>query len=488
MTSVGEQDLILGNVGVSNPLAAPFSITANTCNGATLVPTTGSCVIDVTFTPTAGGILLDSFDIPSNDPRGVATIWVRGTGETGRIAVSPLNFGQVQINNSATGTVTITNSSATYDLVLGAVAGVNGVAAPFAMTNNPCDGLTLPPLGTCTVTFSFSPTAGGAYTDTFDVTSNDHTRASITGRLDGSGFDRTISLAPSPVDFGNVPLNQSSSMWLVVTNNGTTSLTIGTVAGVDPLAAPFSILSDNCSNSTVVAGGNCSIQLLFIPTVTGLLTDTFDIPSNDPATPSYNVSVSGTGATGSLSIGPANMGSATIGTTVTKAVVVNNIGGVNLTIGTIGVSDPLGAPFSLIGNTCNGATLAPATTCELTLEFSPTVAGAASDTFDIQATIHPTQSPLLLYLETDSRPVEVVVEAEAEKKRLAQVRPLDGSTIRHMGPPMLRWTPLLSGWKILATKGALLAILLSSATTPTFPPVTRSILHARRIKDLLWPG
>ena len=251
------------------------------------------------------------------------------------------------------------------------------------MTNNPCDGLTLPPLGTCTVTFSFSPTAGGAYTDTFDVTSNDHTRASITGRLDGSGFDRTISLAPSPVDFGNVPLNQSSSMWLVVTNNGTTSLTIGTVAGVDPLAAPFSILSDNCSNSTVVAGGNCSIQLLFIPTVTGLLTDTFDIPSNDPATPSYNVSVSGTGATGSLSVGSANMGSATIGTTVTKAVVVNNIGGVNLTIGTIGVSDPLGAPFSLIGNTCNGATLAPATTCELTLGFSPTVEGAASDTFDI---------------------------------------------------------------------------------------------------------
>ena len=92
VTSVGEQDLILGNVGVSNPLAAPFSITANTCNGATLVPTTGSCVIDVTFTPTAGGILLDSFDIPSNDPRGVATIWVRGTGETGRIARVPPQF------------------------------------------------------------------------------------------------------------------------------------------------------------------------------------------------------------------------------------------------------------------------------------------------------------------------------------------------------------------------------------------------------------
>jgi monoamine oxidase len=74
----GDAGLVLGNL---NGLAAPFSITADTCSSATLAPA-ASCGVTLQFAPTSAGAYADSLNIPSNDPdEPNVSFAVNGTGE-----------------------------------------------------------------------------------------------------------------------------------------------------------------------------------------------------------------------------------------------------------------------------------------------------------------------------------------------------------------------------------------------------------------------
>ena len=58
------------------------------------------------------------------------------------------------------------------------------------------------------------------------------------------------------VPFGNVVTwVVNSDETVTVTNNGAANLVIGAIASVNPLAAPFSIPTDNCSNHTIAPAG-----------------------------------------------------------------------------------------------------------------------------------------------------------------------------------------------------------------------------------------
>jgi hypothetical protein len=73
-------NLVIGNIAQANPLAAPFSIAADTCSGQTLTPGS-ACSLTIRFAPTAAGSFTDSFDIPSNDPdENPVTFNVSGNG------------------------------------------------------------------------------------------------------------------------------------------------------------------------------------------------------------------------------------------------------------------------------------------------------------------------------------------------------------------------------------------------------------------------
>jgi len=155
----------------------------------------------------------------------------------------------------------------------------------------------------------------------------------------------SISLSVAALDFASTPGGRS----ITVTNTGTV-LAIGAIASADPLAPPFSITADTCSNTVLPHLGTCSITVDFDPATVaavpktgaffagmGLLffgaaitgsrrrrqfvitllilaalggflsscsgssggrtpvnySDTFDVPSNDPVNPSVTVLVSG---------------------------------------------------------------------------------------------------------------------------------------------------------------------------------------------------
>ncbi len=103
-----------------------------------------------------------------------------------------------------------------------------------------------------------------------------------------------VLLVPSALAFGNVSVSAGTSVTsgVVLTNNGPGALAISTIV-INP--GPFSQIN-NCpiTPTTLAAGASCTINVSFLPTVTGAQNSTLVITDNAPDTP-QNVSLSGTG-------------------------------------------------------------------------------------------------------------------------------------------------------------------------------------------------
>jgi CSLREA domain-containing protein len=82
ITNTGTANLVLGTIANADPLAAPFSITSNTCSGATIAPS-ATCTFSLRFAPTSDGPVTDTFDVPTNvTGQTSVTITVNGSGGT----------------------------------------------------------------------------------------------------------------------------------------------------------------------------------------------------------------------------------------------------------------------------------------------------------------------------------------------------------------------------------------------------------------------
>jgi hypothetical protein len=213
-----------------------------------------------------------------------------------------------------------------------------------------------------------------------------------------------------PIQFGPVNVGTAFTQSLVLTNTGSSPFMVNgfSLSNIDPA---FTIASVVCNNSnvpapfssqvTLAAGGTCTINLQFLPTVngngqSGLLT---------VATTTTNSNASaGPGGIGQafLLVGDAvepfanyspstlNFDNETEGTPATQSVTVSNTGTGPLTL-QLALIGPVGGGFSNTQVVCNGIvepsptpfpiTLSagsPGGSCTFTVQFDPTTAGALS--------------------------------------------------------------------------------------------------------------
>lgn len=201
-----------------------------------------------------------------------------------------------------------------------------------------------------------------------------------------------IAVTPATINFGSATNGTINNQTVTLSNTGDGGLIIGSIAGTDPLAAPFSVPIDGCSGQTLARTGSCTLTARFAPTTAALSSDTFDIPSNDPLAASVTFAVSGTGTAAPVpiisvtdSVAPNNdlqipLGNVSIGNSADATVTVSNTGTANLAIGAV---TPLSAPFSITADTCSNKTLAPNGVCTLTVRFTPTANAASTGTFNI---------------------------------------------------------------------------------------------------------
>ncbi len=130
-------------------------------------------------------------------------------------------------------------------------------------------------------------------------------RSASNSRFDYCFFDNisltgdAVSSEPAPEitvsgsgDFGAVEVGSSQENTITVLNEGNVTLSIGNISG---LSSPFSMSADNCSNTNLGFGENCTLIVVYSPVDESVSSDTLNIPSNDASEPISSVGVTGTG-------------------------------------------------------------------------------------------------------------------------------------------------------------------------------------------------
>ena len=108
-----------------------------------------------------------------------------------------------------------------------------------------------------------------------------------------------VSLSPRSLSFGNQQVNTpSAAQNVTLTNNGSASLTISSIALGGTNSGDFA-QSNNCpsSSSTLAAGASCTISVTFSPTATGSRSASLIFTDNASGSP-QSVALSGTGVPG----------------------------------------------------------------------------------------------------------------------------------------------------------------------------------------------
>ena len=176
---------------------------------------------------------------------------------------------------------------------------------------------------------------------------------------------QTVTLSPTSLSFGNVPVGTTSiARKITLANTGTASLTITSITTSGPFA------QTNTCGTSVKAGKNCSISVTFSPTANGKATGSVTITDNASNSP-QSVSLTGSGVTGvTLSPTTLTFPTTTIGQTsapLTSTLANNNT--TTLTISSITITGPFAQT-----NTC-GNSQASGAKCTISVTYTPTATG-----------------------------------------------------------------------------------------------------------------
>ncbi|CAN2047819.1 hypothetical protein GMMP1_500023 [Candidatus Magnetomoraceae bacterium gMMP-1] len=105
-----------------------------------------------------------------------------------------------------------------------------------------------------------------------------------------------ISVTPESFDFGNVNTeSQSTARTFTVSDTGNADLIIGTISVTGSDSSLFAKQNDNCSGQTLGSSETCTVEVVFSPDSENTFLASLNIPSNDPDTAAFSVSLTGTG-------------------------------------------------------------------------------------------------------------------------------------------------------------------------------------------------
>jgi len=165
-----------------------------------------------------------------------------------------------------------------------------------------------------------------------------------------------------------------SAQTVTLQNTGTRALVVTRI----DLSGDFSE-TDNCVNASVAVGSSCAIQVTFTPQATGIRTGQMTVSANVYGG-QLTVDMTGTGTpAGVVSLTPASVdfGQVEVGKTSSALQVqAGNNSGTGVPISSVTIT----ASFAIASNTCGKTTLAPSTSCQVLVTFSPAQAGAAAGT------------------------------------------------------------------------------------------------------------
>jgi hypothetical protein len=329
------------------------------------------------FTPSVAGDLSDA-SIGSWNGQSF-NVALHGVGVAPNFIISPsaLEFGEVIVSSTAPSqSVKITNNTTVPVVMSGA-----GGAPPTGRFGGvqACQGLTLPPGGSCAMSFAFSPNATGSLSDASIGSWNGQ---SFNVALHGVGLAATLPrtsqllITPSALDFGQVTLGSTSaSQSVAITNVSGAPITMSGAGGAPPTGKFGGVQA--CQGLVLAAGASCSMSFAFTPSVAGSLTDASIGSWNGQ---NFNIALHGVGKGPVFRITPSavDFGDVQTGSTsATQQIAITNLSPVPVVMSGAGGAPPTGK-FGGV-QACQGLTLTVGGSCSMSFAFSPSDAGALTD-------------------------------------------------------------------------------------------------------------
>jgi hypothetical protein len=346
----GNANLVIGTI--TSP-TSPFSKATDNCSGQTISPN-ATCTVMYRFAPATSSNFSSNSNIPSNDPdENPVTVTLNGTGWT-----AP----SITVSKSGAGTGTVTSSP----------AGINcGDDCSEVYTQGTKVTLT----AKADVNSTFTGWSGGGCTGTKTCTVTVDSEITVTASFALKTPD--ISVSPDSLDFGSVKSGKKTTKTLKITNNGSGDLVI-TFLGLE--GTDFSI--QGSSSVTIKPKKTYSLKVLCTPTSGGLKTATLEIDSNDPETPTLEISLTATlpATTSDISIAQTSIefGSIKLGKKVTKTLKIMNNGTGDLVVTLSGLE---GTDFSIQGS--SSITIKAKKSYSLKVLFTPGSTGPKTATLSI---------------------------------------------------------------------------------------------------------
>jgi hypothetical protein len=355
---------------VSIVMSGDFTETDN-CAGS-VAGGGGTCTANIFFSPTLIGSISGAATIVDPSKSLLAFVGLTGTG-LAPVTTAPasLSFGAVTIGTtSATKTFKITNNSP-------AAINVTGItpSSDYAVTNTgTCLSQPLNHAASCTVTVDVTPTSlvdNGAII----VTDNAPNGIPVVVKLSATGTGGAatpISLSKTSLVFKVVTGGISATQTITVTNTSASAVTMGTTTA----SSDYAIVNNLCTGS-LAAAGTCTFGITFNPTFVGSIGGSAAIAYTGNNSPQL-VNLTGT-SLDDLTDAPTKLAFASqaIGTTSTaKAIKITNNYSSAIALNSVGTSGDFQIQTS--GTTCSltGGTLAAAHSCNVQIQFAPTVAGS----------------------------------------------------------------------------------------------------------------
>ena len=279
------------------------------------------------------------------------------------LSATTLSFGNLAVGQSATQTVTLSNSGT--DMLTVSAISVSGAGFTASGPHLP---LSLSAGQSTTITAAFKPTTSAKETGMITIASNAPSSPSLVA-LSGNGMTAAaLTATPASIAFGSVAVGSEATQTVKLTNTGGEAATIskmsysGTGVSVSGLTAP----------ATLAAGQTVNLTVTYKPVSAGTLAGALSLTSN-ASDPTMQVGLSATATSSTISATPSSVsfGNVVVGSNTTQTIRLQNIGTSQVTIS--------GVTPSVAGVVVSGITLpanlAPGTSATITAAYKPTVAG-----------------------------------------------------------------------------------------------------------------
>ncbi len=383
LTNTGPAPLTVNTTSITGTHSTQFMVISG--GGSYVLKEKESRNIVLQFKPTSTGAKSAYLRIQSNAPnQNPFDVSLTGTGASASIAVSTtsVDFGGVSLASYAEQTVKITNSGSA-PLILSSQKITTGDSSQFSISHQA--GSTINVGLSDNIIVRFRPISVGIKNSVLRILSNASNEPTKDIVLMGTGMGAaSITVNVSTINFGSVNVGASLERQLIVTNNGTATLTLSsqTISGTD--AAQFSITK--LSATDIQSGKSDTVRMLFRPTSIGNKAASLRIVSNATNQPTVSVNLAGTGSGVPLiavSTEDLDFGALNVGGLAEQSVTVTNQGASALNLLSQTIVGPNATQFTITRLSAN--TLNPGQSDFITIRFAPTTSGSKQATLRIQS-------------------------------------------------------------------------------------------------------